>query len=102
MKSYILILMLYVSSLVACSYAPKNQMKFVSPSGNDNSTGTIETPFQTIERAKQELKKIKQRSKGPINVFLRGGKYQLKNTILFGLEDSGTKESLVTYQAYQD
>ena len=63
MKTIYIIFVLYAICIGACSYVPENLEVFVSPNGNDNSTGTIETPFQTIERAKQEVKKIKQKKR---------------------------------------
>lgn len=80
----------------------KTQNIYISPNGNDRSNGTIEKPFLTLERAKLEVRKLKKKSKEPINVYLRGGTYLLKKTVVFGVDDSGTKESPVTYRAYED
>ena len=88
--------------MVISSGTNENLEIFVSPDGNDSNKGTIESPFLTMERARTEVRKIKQGNQAPINVYLRGGTYDLTETVVFGLEDSGTKESPITYQAYQD
>lgn len=88
--------------MVTSSGANENPEIFVSPDGNDRNKGTIESPFLTHARAKTEVWKIKQGNQTPINVYLRGGTYYLTETVVFGLEDSGTKASPITYQAYQD
>jgi hypothetical protein len=86
----------------ACNNANEEQNIFVSPDGNDDNNGTIESPFLTLERAKKEVRKLKQGSKEPITVLLRGGTYLLTKTVVFSLEDSGTEGSPVSYQAFQD
>jgi len=77
--------------MVASSSANENPEIFICTIGNDRNKGTIESPFLTMERAKTEVRKIKQRNQKPINVYLRGGTYYLTETLVFGLEDSGTK-----------
>jgi hypothetical protein len=88
--------------LVATACETGNPEIYVSPEGSDDNKGSIEAPFLNIERAKTEVRKINMGSKVPIKVFLRGGSYNLTETLVFDLEDSGSEESPVTYQAYQD
>jgi hypothetical protein len=73
---------------------------YVSPDGSDSNKGTIESPFMTLERAKLEVREIKKSNKSPLTVYLRGGIYILTETIVFGLEDSGEGEQMITYKAY--
>lgn len=79
---------------------------YVSPTGNDHATGTIETPFATVSRAQQAA------SPGD-TVFLRGGKYRLTEGVsarhrrglfarLIVLDKSGTPGHPITYRAYAD
>jgi hypothetical protein len=88
--------------LLASACSSRNPEIYVSPEGSDDNKGSIEAPFLTIERAKEEVRMINKGSKVPINVFLRGGNYNLNKTIVFDLEDSGSEESPVTYQAFRD
>ena len=53
----------------------------VSPTGNDEAAGTLNAPLKTVQKAKEKLKDLKgtlpegQR----VNVYLRGGRYELIN-----------------------
>ena len=87
-------------SLDSCS--PSNTVFFVSSSGNDTNSGTIEKPFASIERARDIVRDLKKTTQEDITVFLRGGDYLLKETVVFSLEDSGNPEQTITYKAYQD
>ena len=84
---------------------------FVSPSGDDANDGLspekagASGPFATIARARDEIRKLRQNGgipKGGIAVNLRGGVYQLTDSLAFTLEDSGSEGSSVVYRAYQE
>lgn len=71
--------------------------------GNDNNIGSIESPFQTIERAKQEVqRKIALGLQNSVTVFLHSGVYELSESLVFGPQDSGTSINIVTYKPYQN
>ena len=82
----------------------------VAPGGNDGWSGRQAVsgpgnagPFASIERARDEIRKLKQQNKlppGPINVYLREGTYVLAKTIEFTSADSGTEQAPITYRAY--
>lgn len=69
---------------------------FVSPSGNDTNSGTIEKPFATLQRAQEAVRQ----KRG--DVFLRGGTYYLPAPLVFTTEDSGTKDKPVVFRNYKD
>lgn len=76
---------------------------FVSLSGNDNNEGTIEQPFATIEKARDEIRKFKRDSKlgkSGAKVYIRGGKYERKMSFVLEPQDSGTQEAPIVYSAY--
>ena len=83
---------------------------FVSPQGDDANDGLAPEkagasgPFATIAHARDEVRKLKQAGppKGGIAVNLRGGVYQLPETLSFTQEDSGASESPIVYRAYKD
>jgi hypothetical protein len=68
--------------------------------GDDANPGTINAPFKTIVRAKQQVQTAKQTAAGPIHVYLRAGTYYLDSGIVFGPADGGTASAPVTYSAY--
>ena len=75
---------------------------YISPNGKDSNSGTKEMPFATIQRAQQEVKKLKEKGMpaGGIVVYLRGGRYFLQEGLLFGKDDSGTETAPVVYRGY--
>lgn len=73
---------------------------FVSPEGNDKNEGTKDSPFQTIERAREEVAKHNQDMTSDIVVYLMDGTYYLEETLIFGPADSGTNGYKVRYEAY--
>lgn len=75
---------------------------YVSPAGNDSNAGTIESPFLTIERARQEVQKHTSDMTGDIYVYIRGGSYFVDKTITFTEKDSGTNGHTVYYKNYAD
>ena len=84
---------------------------YVSPDGNDAWSGKQpasqagDGAFATIARARDAIRELKQQQGGtlkqPVTVFLRGGTYFLQETLRFTAEDSGSKDFLITYTAYQ-
>lgn len=81
---------------------------FVSVHGNDAWSGRLaapnaektDGPFATLAKARDALRRLKDKPKQPLTVMVRGGKYLLDQTLVLGPEDSGTRESPVTYSAY--
>lgn len=83
---------------------------YVAANGNDSWSGTLaapskdksDGPFATLERARDEIRKLK--TKGslvkPVNIYIRGGIYELPRTFSLGTEDSGTRKTPVVYSAY--
>lgn len=78
---------------------------YVSPAGNDSWSGeSIDQPFATIQGAREAIRSIKSRGEltKPVTVYIRGGLYELTETIVFKLEDSGTRDFPIQYVAYND
>ena len=59
----------------------------VSPSGSDSATGTVERPFQTLERAMQAVRGAN--ADHDVTVRLAEGVYRLKHPLLFTALDGG-------------
>jgi hypothetical protein len=90
--------------LTGCS-SPGGERKalYVSPSGNDGNPGTLERPFATLERARDEIRSVKRTGKlpdGGLTVFLREGKHFREETFNLRPEDSGEDRAPVIYAAY--
>ena len=78
-----------------------NAQFYVSPSGNDGGDGTILDPWRTLAGARDNIRPLLDGT-GHITVFLRGGTYILTNTVVFGTEDSGTANQIITYRAFSN
>ena len=83
---------------------------FVSPIGNDSYSGNKEVivgkngPFLTLERARDEVRKLKQKHlpKGGIAVNLLGGIYSFDKSFVLTADDGGTEGSPIVYRAWKD
>ncbi len=92
-------------SLIALAAASARAGEFyVAPAGDDANPGTKDRPFATITRARDAVRqaKLKLKVSEPMNVFVRGGTYYLKQPLVFGPKDSGTAEAPVTYTAHEN
>ena len=80
---------------------------YVSPQGDDGNAGTLEKPFNTLEKARDAVRAIKGASGGKmpdggVTIWLRGGQYELAETFLLGPEDSGQEGRPVVYRSYAE
>lgn len=81
---------------------------YLSPAGSDHWSGTLaapnadksDGPFATLGRARDAIRNLKQKTPGELRVLIRDGIYPLKETVVFGLEDSGQENAAITYAAY--
>ncbi len=74
---------------------------YVSPDGDDANPGTKQLPFATIEKARSEVRKLKENNSDEnITVSVRGGEYHIQNTIVFTTDDSGNEGQNIIYAAY--
>ena len=84
---------------------------YVASNGRDTWSGKIseptadenDGPFATVARARDAVRELKgQGAREDIVVQIRGGDYRLGETLVFGLEDSGSEDFTITYEAYPD
>lgn len=76
---------------------------YVSPDGNNLQSGTLESPFRTLEKARDTIRLLKMTQEMPvegINVFLKGGSYNRSSSFELTTEDSGSENSVIKYTAY--
>lgn len=85
---------------------------FVSPSGNDQWSGTkaepaddhSDGPFATLERARDAVRSLKKSGglpAGGVTIQLRQGTYRRSSTLLLTAEDGGLDKVPVVWQAYE-
>ncbi|WDE96566.1 right-handed parallel beta-helix repeat-containing protein [Lentisphaera profundi] len=96
-----LIKSLVASTLLACAAHAADF--YISPQGGDNNKGTLESPFQSLEKARDAVRELNKKGQEEShNIFLRGGTYQRSETFVLGLEDSAAPGFTHTYQAYKN
>ena len=72
----------------------------VATNGADDNPGTAAKPFATLGRARDAVRaKIAAGLKADVTVAIAWGRYFLTSPVVFGPEDSGTKEHAITYAA---
>ena len=99
MKKLIFIILLFgIFGTIETSFAAT--AFYVSPDGSDANGGMIDTPFRTIEKARDAVRAIASNMSEDITVYLRGGTYELANTLTFDQRDSGTNGFSVIYENY--
>lgn len=87
--------------LLACRAALGTTL-FVATNGNDAHPGTEEKPFATLERARNEIRRLKRDGGlrvGGITVEIRGGIYELARPIELTDQDTGTDNAPILYRA---
>ncbi|MHB1458441.1 MAG: right-handed parallel beta-helix repeat-containing protein [Armatimonadota bacterium] len=100
-----------LSACGAAALAKQDSVNFyVAASGSDTWSGKLaapgkdksDGPFATIERARDEIRKLKTAGflTKPVTVHIRGGIYKLPETLRLSSEDSGTVKAPVVYRAY--
>lgn len=89
--------------LVTNAAATATRDFYVAPGGNATNSGTILSPFATLEQARDAVRIAQMENEPPlggITVWLRGGTYYRTNTFDLVSADSGTISSPVFYSGY--
>lgn len=74
---------------------------YVSADGSDSNDGSLTSPFATIEKARDTIRKIDKASLNGITVAIKAGNYRV-SSLEFTAEDSGTQNCPITYCSYGD
>jgi len=75
-------------------------MFYVASDGSDNNDGSKKAPFRSFKRAKTVVRElIKEGLKSPVRVIIREGDYFFSEPLFLRIEDSGTKENPITWEA---
>ena len=111
MKRLIFTIIILIVSVTVSSVSTWAADFYVATNGNDAWSGSIAAPnasgtngpFATLERARNEIRRLKTRgSKEPITVWVRGGIYSFVNTFTLGPADSGSANAPVSFRAYNN
>ncbi|MBR3439263.1 MAG: hypothetical protein IKH13_07150, partial [Clostridia bacterium] len=70
---------------------------YVSVDGSDSGTGAKESPFATIKRARDEIRKINGDMTGDIIVHIGAGRYTIDDTLVFDERDGATNGYSIRY-----
>jgi hypothetical protein len=94
---------------VACSAARADGLTLhVAPNGNDAWSGRLaapesgDGPFRTLQRARDEIRKIKKAGSLPVGgivVELRGGSYEMATPLELSADDSGAASAPIEWRA---
>ncbi len=82
----------------AVSGRAQNAEIFVSPAGSDTAAGTRAAPFRSLERARDEIRKLK--PAGKVTIWLRGGVYEQEKPLDLTAADSGTPQNPVAWRGW--
>jgi len=83
------------------SFSNINAQFYVAPYGSDSNPGTEQKPLATLVGARDAVRKFKKENKvaAPINVIIKGGKYQMTKPLVLLPEDGGTSGCQIIYRA---
>ncbi|MBM4025770.1 MAG: hypothetical protein FJ280_10235 [Planctomycetes bacterium] len=76
----------------------------LAPAGQDTADGSADSPFRTLEKARDAVRALKKSRGGTlppggVKVMIAGGSYAVERPWTLTAEDSGTAEAPVVYQA---
>lgn len=76
---------------------------YVANNGSDSNAGTLNAPFQTLEKARDTIRTLKAEEglpEGGVTVYLREGRYERTSSFELRQQDSGEADKPITYTAY--
>lgn len=97
-----LILALLVSMLpVSAADVSGANIIYVAPYGKDTNKGSIDSPLATLDAAKKQVRKLKDKGVKSIEVVFREGDYHITKAVEFTAADSGKADDPIVYRAYE-
>ncbi len=90
--------------LLLAGQADGPRVLFVATDGNDAGPGTLQAPFATLERARDEIRRRKAAEAWPAGGFevrLRAGTYRRSEAFRLGAGDSGRAGAPVLYRSHE-
>lgn len=96
-----LLLALSMCSGTAWADALEARTITVAPDGNDQGLGTVQSPFATLSRARDEVRSLRQKGGAGCVVQLRGGVYYLAEPFTLDAQDSGEEATPIIYRNFE-
>ena len=85
---YIFVNLCVIAAFSACTTASETIAFYVSVEGNDAAEGSLSEPFATIPKAVTAVRELRKAGNTkPATIYLRGGRHQLNETLILGIED---------------
>lgn len=94
-----LVVLVYMVGCTIPSQQPQTEF-YISPDGDDRALGRLDSPWRTLEHARDQIRTINQDMQEDIIVYLRGGLYPLDKPFELTTHDSGTNGYRIIYKAY--
>ena len=100
-KILILIMVFFVilSLNICISAEPAELVVYVSPSGRDNASGSLNDPIKTLKAAKSKAMSLKSVHTEDITVYFKSGTYQFSDTEVFNRDSNPREGQTITYKA---
>ncbi len=99
-----ILVLLFMLGVLFSSFNTSSTVFYVSPDGNNENSGSISKPFQSLERAKAAVSQLI--SDGMENhevlVYFREGTYYFEKSVVFNGEEFGAGNNRIIFSAYQD
>lgn len=99
---YVMLICILIFNVFPEAAADSNTVQrtiYVSPKGSDESDGTEKQPYRTLEKARNEIRKINSDMSGDILVILDDGVYYLEQPLELTEQDSGSNGYKIIYKA---
>lgn len=91
-------LVIWLAVLAFCQPLPAADL-FVAPDGNDGNSGTQQSPFATIQHARDVVRaQIAGGMSSDITVHIGAGNYFIEQAVVFDDRDGGSDGHTITYQ----
>jgi len=98
---------LLMTSILSCSLpamaddGPKVLYYYVSQDAPAGGDGSIDKPFSSLIQAKNAMRLVKNKDDyDDVRIIIRGGKYEISDTITFTVEDSGGEKTPLIVSNY--
>lgn len=104
MKNLVQLLFCVLSVITIYSCNSSTMEFYVSPSGNDNNTGTKNRPFQSIYKAKEAVSKLIAGGveNKEIYIYFRGGKYFFSKSLVLNGEEFSAGNNKIIFSSYNN
>ena len=95
------LIIVFLVSIVVSVNTLAEVVYYVAPNGSDAAPGSIDAPFQTLEKARDTIRGLSSdKRRQNIRVFLRGGTYKMEQPFVLNVQDGAPLGLSVSYEAF--